>query len=68
MFKCKYCGTEMKKIYSFNSKSYQQMMCPNCGSATTKRPIVFDSDGNLITHIKKKKNNKTKPNMRSLHR
>jgi predicted nucleic acid-binding Zn ribbon protein len=60
MFKCKNCGTEMERVYSFENEneSYQQMKCPNCGGATKKRPIVYDDNGNLVTNFKK--NNKKK--------
>lgn len=60
MFKCKNCGTEMERVYSFENEneSYQQMKCPYCGGATKKRPIVYDDNGNLVTNFKK--NNKKK--------
>lgn len=62
MFKCKDCGTEMEKVYSFEDESYQYMKCPNCGNATKKRPIVYDDNGNLVTNFSKKnkKNKKRK--------
>lgn len=55
MFKCKNCGTEMERVYSFENEneSYQQIKCPNCGGATKKRPIVYDDNGNLVTNFKK---------------
>lgn len=63
MFKCKNCGTEMERVYSFENEneSYQQIKCPNCGGATKKRPIVYDDNSNLVTNFKKnhkKKNQK----------
>lgn len=48
MVKCKKCNAEMDKVYAFEDKQpYQQWRCPQCGSATAKRTIVYDDKGNL---------------------
>lgn len=60
MFKCKYCDTQMQKVYAFEAdKSYQQFHCPNCGSATRERLIEYDDKGYLIDGKKKKKKKTT---------
>lgn len=48
MIKCKKCNAEMNKVYGFGIKQpYQQWRCPQCGSATVKRTIVYDDNGKL---------------------
>lgn len=45
---CKKCQAEMKKVYAFGENiPYQQWCCPQCGSTTAKRAIIYNDNGKL---------------------
>ena len=65
MIKCRYCTTEMEKVYSFSEEtSMQRFRCPNCGAETAEKEIVYDEEGYLPGRRQKRngrKENKATP-------
>lgn len=56
---CKYCGSEMTKVFRFEDEATEVLQCPMCGASTKPRPIEYDDDGRVVMF---KKNNKKKKN------
>lgn len=57
---CKYCGTEMRKVFRFEDEATEVLQCPMCHCETKPRPIQYDDNGNVVRFNKKNKNKKRK--------